>query len=285
MATATGRRGSWFSTGGSLLSEPLSESSAWLDAFSKWSCRNSSDGSCGWYHGTWQYLRMLNLVSNPSWHHAYLCEALPAAVGGRSAPRVMVSGCADYSLFAHAAFALGGRPAFTVLDWCPTPLGATAWYARRAALPAPELLCEDAIAHRPQSGYDLIVSDSFLPRFAPDAMLKLVRGWRESLRDGGSIVTTVRIRERSEAAPGEGGSAAEAWRRKAEAAGRHWDGLSTLPHAELVERVAYFAEHQERTVVYGQHELEEILRGGGFDRVDCRIVDIDGKRFARITAA
>ncbi|WP_305783534.1 hypothetical protein [Symbioplanes lichenis] len=228
---------------------------------------------------------MIDLVSNPAWHHDFLCEILPGAAGELITPRVLVSGCADYSLYAHSAFALGGRAAMTTLDWCPTPLAATEWYARRAGLSRPELLLEDAVLHQPEEPYDVIVSDSFLPRFTPEAMRKLVDGWRKSLRDGGTIVTTVRIRSRSGATAGGRGSAVDEWRRRAQDSAPYWNALSTLPHAELVERVVYFAEHQERTLVYEQGDLEDILRLGGFDNVVCRLADINGKRFARIVAS
>src|SRR5262249_7549184 len=32
--------------------------------------------NCGWYHGTWQYLRLLDMVAVPHWHRQFYNQAL-----------------------------------------------------------------------------------------------------------------------------------------------------------------------------------------------------------------
>ena len=272
-----------------MLSEPVVETSSWLDVAARWSCRQQ-DGiqqdrpRCDWYHGTWQYLRLLNLVSNPSWHSDYLHRALPERSPSSGKVRVLISGCADYSTYAHVLHGLGDRLLATTLDWCPTPLYATAWYARHRGARVPELVCEDALTYRPATKYDLIVSDSFLPRFPAAALRLLLRAWRQSLRKGGSAITTVRIHEApASGRDGQAGTISQ-WRRVADASAPWWASVSTLPHTELVERVVYFAEHQERTVVHDIDDLKKLFYDEGFDRVDSEVAEMNGKKFARLAA-
>ncbi|GAB1690781.1 hypothetical protein [Krasilnikovia sp. M28-CT-15] len=267
-----------------MLAEPVVETSSWLDVAARWSCRQQDAVRCDWYHGTWQYLRLLNLVSNPGWHSNYFLRILPERAPRSGPVRLLVSGCADYSAYAHALAGLGDRLQGTALDWCPTPLYATAWFARYRGAPAPELVCADAVAHRPASTYDLIMSDSFLPRFSPEALPALLQSWRLSLREGGTAVTTVRIHEARTTGTGGKPSTAQQWRAVAEASAPWWGSVSTLPHADLVDRVVHFAEHQERNAMYDIDDMVRLFRDAGFQSVEHEAVEVNGRRFARLAA-
>ncbi len=267
-----------------MLSEPLAESSAWLDAVAPWTCRREDGDDCSWYHGSWQYLRLLNLVSSPGWHADFFVEALRRQTEDRDGVSVLVSGCADYSMYAHVLGALGQRARVALLDWCRTPLVAGAWYARRLGAEAPELLHEDATAHRPEQAYDAIVSDAFLPRFPPDQLRDLLRAWRTSLRPGGCALTTVRLHEGAPTEPVPPETAAARWAGIAAAAAPWWPGVSPLPHEELVRRAETFARRQERNAFYSAAEIERLLNDAGFPRVEIQLADVAGKRFARVRA-
>jgi hypothetical protein len=57
----------------------------------------NDDNSCSWYHGTWQYLQLLNMVAIPRWYPFYndaLCDVLE----GNPRARVMISAAADYGM-------------------------------------------------------------------------------------------------------------------------------------------------------------------------------------------
>lgn len=267
-----------------MMAEPVSDSCDWLNAFACWTCRDDGAGRDDWYHGTWQYLRILNLVSTPTWHSSFLVQAMRDRAAHLPEARVLVSGSADYSMFAHAAAALGPRLTATVLDWCPTPLAATAWYARRQALRQPTLVCADAADHRPDGAYDLVVSDSFLPRFASTQLRRLLESWRVSLRDGGTAVTTARIHDSTSGSPASRPATAQRWRAKALESASWWPTVSMLPPAELAERVATFALRQERNAVYRESDLVDLFAEAGFKEIDCQVVDVEGRRFARLTA-
>ena len=267
-----------------MLSEPVAESSAWLDAIAPWTCRREDGEDCSWYHGSWQHLRLLNLVSSPGWHTEFFVAALRRQVRGPNGASVLVSGCADYSMYAHVLEALGHRARVALLDRCRTPLVAGTWYARRLGAEAPALLCEDAAAHRPEQAYDAIVSDAFLPRFPPDQLLALLRAWRVSLRPGGCALTTVRLHDGEPTEPVPRETAAARWGRVAAAAAPWWPGVSTLPHDELVRRAETFARRQERNAFHGAAEIGQLLNDAGFPHVEIQVADVAGKRFARVQA-
>jgi hypothetical protein len=260
--------------------EPLRDSCDWMAASARWTCR---DG-CAWYHGTWQWLRLLGLVSNPSWHGEFFRRTLQNACADVKQPRVLVSGCADYSMYAHVAAALGSAAEITALDRCRTPLVGTDWYASRAGLPAPALLEEDALVHAPDEPYDAVVSDSFLPRFGPDELTILLAAWRKTIRYGGVVVTTVRIHDRGAATATGRGAVADRWRRVALESEAWWPQVSDVPVAELADRVAEFARRQERNAVYDAADLVELFTAAGFDDASVETADVAGKAVARLTA-
>jgi SAM-dependent methyltransferase len=270
-----------------MIAEPLMASCDFLAAAARWTCRDSGGEQCDWYHGTWQYLRLLNLVSNPGWHSDYLVETLRSQLGGQGRISALVCGCADYSAYAHVVAAQGERAAVTVLDWCATPLIATQWYARQIGMRQPRTVVADAVGFVELNSYDLIISDSFLPRFTDDELNRLLRSWRECLRDGGIALTTVRIHSRGgsagEAKPAR--SQASAWREVAEQSRPWWAGVSALTPDELISRVECFAKKQERNAVYDADRLTELFARAGFGKVDLRTATINEKVFARVVAS
>jgi hypothetical protein len=260
--------------------EPLSDSCDWMAACARWACR---DG-CAWYHGTWQWLRLLDLVSNPSWHGEFFQRVLRDACAGVEQPRVLVSGCADYSMYAHVAAALGAAAEVTALDRCRTPLVGTDGYASWAGLPRPALLEDDALTHAPDKPYDAVVSDSFLPRFGPDELTGLLAAWRKAVRYGGVVVTTVRIHDSGAATATRRGEIADRWRQVALGSRAWWPQVSAVAVAELADRVGEFARRQERNAVYDAGSLVTLFADAGFDEASVETAEVAGKAFARLTA-
>jgi len=266
------------------LPEPVTASADWIAAAAPWTCRGEDGDRCDWYHGAWQYLRLMDVVSNPGWHSRFFIEAMRAHAAPSGPTRVLVSGSADYSMYAHALAALGEQLDCDVLDWCPTPLAASAWYARHSLATPPALICGDAGQHAPDGEYAVIVSDSFLPRFAPDALNTLLRAWRRALSDGGAAVTTARIHTPESGSAGARGTPATDWAPTALDSRRWWTAVSSVPVDVVADLASTFAARQERNAVYAQEELEELFRRAGFEEVSCEVVDIYGKQFARVIA-
>ena len=56
------------------LEEYLKDSADKVCNFSIKNCKHgimAKDCDCTWYHSVWQYLRLLGLVSTPSWHDQF----------------------------------------------------------------------------------------------------------------------------------------------------------------------------------------------------------------------
>jgi hypothetical protein len=129
-----------------------------------------------------------------------------------------------------------------------------------------------------------VVSDSFLPRFGPEELVSLLAAWRKTVRFGGVVVTTVRIHDRGALAASGQGDVADRWRQVALGARSWWPQVSQLPVDELADRVAEFAQRQERNAVFDAGDLIELLTTAGFDDTSVERAEIEGKAFARLTA-
>ncbi len=61
-----------------------------MDLLSSAVCGGSyvEDGDCSWYHGVWQYLRILDMVSTPTWHPRFYVPELTALARERDGARL-----------------------------------------------------------------------------------------------------------------------------------------------------------------------------------------------------
>lgn len=217
-----------------ILTDPLLVSAEQIAAAASMTCHQGYGGRrCNWYHGSWQYLRLFDMVSSPSWHdefyrlelvqqldffarkHAKEAEDGGSGEPGR-APRVLITGAADYSMLAYvldawnrtdaAKHAMCEDPVVDVLDICPTPLLTCRWYASTVAnrlirTHELDLREPDAVERlRTTAGpFDLIVTDAFLTRFDHDGARAVLRHWSELLAPGGVVITTVRLHSEDKA--------------------------------------------------------------------------------------
>lgn len=166
------------------------------------------DNGCAWYHGVWQYLRLFDMVSSPTWHAEFYAEQLREAIQERGARRILISGAADYTALAFVLEAVGVHAAeldLHILDLCRTPLLACQWYAQRMAVPV--TVHQADITRTSEFGaagldmaepVDLVVADAFLTRFDPDGASRVIDSWYGLLAPGGTVVTTVRLHPRNE---------------------------------------------------------------------------------------
>lgn len=167
-------------------------------------CRKDAAGeSCAWIHGFWQYLRLAGLASTPGLHVSFFSDALLRFTGGKDAPRVLISGAADYSMLALVLGACqprGIRPDVTVLDQCETPLMLNRWFADRAGVAITTRL-RDILEYSEARPYDVICTHSFLSEFPRERWPRLLDQWRRLLRPGGAAVTINRVRSDAGPAP------------------------------------------------------------------------------------
>ena len=168
-------------------------------------CQKAPAGgeSCAWIHGFWQYLRLLGLASTPSLHVTFFPEVLARLDGDRKAPRVLISGAADYSMLALVQGAYREsdmRPDITIVDRCETPLMLNRWFAERAASGI-TMRHSDILDYSETQPFDVVCTHSFLSEFPRDRWPVLLAKWRDLLRPGGIAVTINRVRPGGGSAP------------------------------------------------------------------------------------
>ena len=181
--------------------EPVMESAPLARWIAERLCRENPaiGGNCSWYHGFWQHLRALDLVTTPEHHADFYRDAF-----GRTAPAgghldVLISGAIDYSMLAHVLWACGLRGAtagVTVVDVCDTPLFLNHWYARRARADV-RTFCTGILGFQSPERYDVVCTHSFLGQFSPEERPALMARWHELLKPGGRVIMVNRIRQRS----------------------------------------------------------------------------------------
>ncbi len=219
-----------------------------------------SPGDCSWYHGIWQYLRIFNMVSTPTWHAEFYLRELDALARSVEFRRILISGTADYSMLAHVLWAYRNATTVadvTVLDLCETPLFLCKWYAKLAGERV-ATVSADIFNYDPDARFDLVTTDAFLTRFPPSERPRVISAWKRLLRPGGQVVTTVRVEE---------GLATEvvrttpqqvaAFRSKALQEAKRWQGFLGMSPEETATQAATYAE---RMVSYSFRSVDEVLR-------------------------
>jgi SAM-dependent methyltransferase len=178
----------------------LAESAPIMEEIAKNCCRGSylNHGSCEWYHGSWQYLRMLDAVSTPDWHGNFYKTNIFKLFSGKGEIEVLICGLADYGILSHV---LEGchiakiEPHITLFDACQTPLEICSWYLKKhfPNTRTYSFTGDVTDSNFPLTTYDLIITDAFLTRFDKSDRTKIVDSWKKSLKPDGSIITTARI--------------------------------------------------------------------------------------------
>ncbi len=179
-----------------ILSAPL----AW-----KWSpqlCHKdpATGADCSPAHGMWQYLRLMGLLGAFEPRRDFYLDAMQTITGAGGAPRVLISGAADYAMldFVHTAFRARGVVAnITVTDLCETPLALNRWYAERASCHIKTVRC-DILEFVADAPFDAVCTDAFITRFPTSRRGALLEKWRGLMRPGGVVITATRLRPESD---------------------------------------------------------------------------------------
>lgn len=213
---------------------------------------------CDWYHGMWQYLRVLDMASTPHDSAAFYVRELAALSSGA---RVLVSATADYAPLELLRGACARWPQVTVLDRCATPLWLCDWYARRHGLGL-TTVAGDVLTWRPEEAFDVVFSHGLLARFTATEQAAVARAWRECLRPDGRLLLVSRL-DPDQHAQGAPFAAPEDFL-AAVLGAMHARGLDADRLAPLAARYAQrFTRHAPQSLPV----LETLLTGAGFDIV------------------
>jgi len=180
--------------------DPLVESAPLARWIAERLCRDNPvlGGNCAWYHGFWQFLRVMDLVTTPGHQAAFYRSAIARAAPRDRPARVLISGAIDYATLAHVldgCAAQGATADVTVVDVCDTPLFLNLWYAQRVGARVRTVRC-DVVEFEAPGEYDAVCTHSFFGQFSPDRRPALLRRWASLLRPGGSAITVNRLRPR-----------------------------------------------------------------------------------------
>ena len=254
--------------------EPLAES-AWLaHRLAREHCAvdTATGESCAWYHGFWQFMRLMGLAKTAGGHADFLVEELRVQARSGGYPRLLISGTADYSMAALATYAYAQEHAqieLSLVDRCETPLALARWYGARSGS-AVTTYRSDILDFKGAKQYDVVMTNSFLGYFDLPQRKRLFAAWATLLRPGGRLILTNRIRPGTGYAPvgftpDQARAFTDAIRAEAQRA------PAGLLEADEMARLAQAYAEQFRSVpVRSKEEVAELIRAGGFriDRLD-----------------
>ena len=266
------------------LQEPLMQSADMLYEAATVFCSNDhvNSKSCQWYHSIWQYLRLLDMVSTPSWHHDFYCKHLLSNVGHGGPANVLISGTADYSMLAyvyHVANEKSIRATVSVLDMCETPLIACQWYAKKTGKTVIPIK-ENIFKYSTQLKYDMICADAFLTRFAGEQLMSVLKKWKELLQDNGSIVTTVRVHDDAHACPAiPEEDAVQKFKTKAIQRTEVWGKYINLTPEEMGVKAEYYARTMVSNFLGSKEHIIKTINQCGFVIEHIEDVEVAGELY------
>jgi hypothetical protein len=239
---------------------------------------------CSWYHGAWQYLRVLDLVSTPTWHDAFYRTAFEEAFSRNPCSRVLISGTADYSLLAYvlsSARKCNAAPDVTVLDQCGTPLFACRWFAKRFGTSIHTIQADVLDAPRLLGKFDLITSDAFLTRFPGGDVRRVAEVWSELLVPGGTAVTTVRLHGKSVAVRDEGQAVLD-FVSRARVRLPRWQQFLRQPAQKLIAAVEVYGRRMVSNRIGEEQDILKMLATVGLRPHSTEVADVPGELYPTV---
>lgn len=222
--------------------------------------------TCAWYHGSWQFLRLLDLVSTPASHFSHFDSQLKEIAADFTFKNILISGSADSALVQAVYQALAHRKTdirLTAVDICATPLKVCEHYADTVGINI-ETLRQDVLEGLPSGSFDAIFTHSFMGYFNDADRQRLLSQWAQSLRKGGRLVTVQRIRENYPSDIVRFNSAeVDAFVARA-ADLMQQPGNEDLTEFDIVAMARTFAENFQNFPVRSARQLQDMFEASGF---------------------
>jgi SAM-dependent methyltransferase len=264
------------------LEEPMVRTAPLMDLLSGAICDGDyvSGEDCSWYHGAWQYLRIFDLVSTPTWHPNFYIPQLQLAAENYDTPKILISGTADYSVLAHILWAYDSynkKCDVTVLDLCQTPLILCQWYAKQSG----HLLTTvkaDILLYDFGQLFDIIVTDAFLTRFPRSERIKVIKRWYDLLAPKGRVITTVRISganspDKTVARPDQ----VDSFRSRAFQQASRWQDFIPISPDTIAVKAQRYAERMTSYSARSVDEIRDEFKEVGFDILFFETVQVKGE--------
>jgi SAM-dependent methyltransferase len=160
---------------------------------------HSEGASCAWYHSSWQFLRLLDMVETPQLHNGFFVPYVRKLAQTSTSLSILICGLADYEMLRVVCEALeaqpGGDHQVRVVDMCDTPIRATEWWLDRNH-PRVKVITTTGFAEDTKlldASFDLVVTDAFISKLAYHRQQYVVNEWRRILKPGGEVLTTLKL--------------------------------------------------------------------------------------------
>lgn len=233
--------------------------------------------SCCWYHSIWQYLRLLDLVSSPTWHHEFYLDNLTA--DAKDCFDVLVSGLADYSMAAYvfeSAKHHNKKINLTVIDLCKTPLLSAEWYAKQIGR---TITTNQIDIFNLKGKFDIICADAFLTRFKENKLNEILTKFNNLLNKDGKVVTTIRIHDEKHICPSTPSkSTIKNYRNKALARSKEFPDLKLSPE-EIADKAEYYAQTMVSNNLGTKEDILNAITNSGFKIVHIEDVEVKGELY------
>lgn len=270
------------------LEEPLVLSADLINGVAQVLCSGDhiDRADCSWYHGTWQYMRLLDLVSTPTWHDSFYRRAFNQLLADKPQARILVSGTADYSLLAYiisTAKRVGATPDIVVLDNCATPLFACRWFSKYSGFKIRTVQADIFDAERIIDGnFEAITSDAFLTRFDNDSAKKVTAIWANLLSfNNGKIITTVRLHSKAITIRDQNQAIADFVSRARTRLPR-WNQFIRQPSQNLLLCIENYAKKMISNQIGDEQSVDAILAGEGLTIQYKEIGNVPGELYPTV---
>jgi len=256
------------------LSPSLRNSAIFSETLAGYTCSiGHTENSCEWYHGPWQYFRLLDMVGSPLWHHDFFADSIRSTIEPNDS--ILISGTADYTMLALVIDSLKFEDEIQidVLDSCLTPLILNDWYALSVDNSVNTIHQDVRKFNQRNDKYDLIIADEFLTRFSSSSKSEVLENWKSLLSPDGKIVTTIRTDPDVEEDTGLGDDEVQSFPDRACRNAHKYDGFPIDPQRmkSLAKRFAEGYDKHVRYPIKNKSEGVDLFNSSGFSIVDMQV--------------
>lgn len=221
---------------------------------------------CSWYHSQWQYMRLIGMGKTLSGQSKWFSDQIQRW-RDQSPLAVLISGCADYSAFAHTVAALGLENArkarIVAVDRCQTPLALNDYLAQSLGVTINNEK-QDIMSFDSIEKFDLIFTSSFLGFFNPTERVSLFRKYMQLLKPGGELVFANRMKDEPEDVKMRfSEEATESSLQSALALNRQYAAADKLSDGEFEKRMREFMRHWGSYPLNSAENLKSLMEQAG----------------------